>query len=231
VKWFVQVAPKLVQHMAIRESLRMTSFPMQEFRYNSDLSGGSLLVRESRVIADLLLNNATDSEWHQAVHLDNRLQKRSPATAKRLAGMLRKRLERLAPAFLQALRDGDDELTTQLAFVAALDRNLLLVEFMETVVRDAFVVRTEALARYQWLDFPEDRAFRDPSIADLAEISKKKIGQVVSRMLAEVGLLQSTRSLKLQYIVVRPEVNSLLNSSHRDRIRACLNVSSANPAE
>jgi hypothetical protein len=211
--------------MAIRESLRMTSFPMQEFRYNSDLSGGSLLVRESRVIADLLLNNATDSEWHQAVHLDNRLQKRSPATAKRLAGMLRKRLERLAPAFLQALRDGDDELTTQLAFVAALDRNLLLVEFMETVVRDAFVVRTEALARYQWLDFPEDRAFRDPSIADLAEISKKKIGQVVSRMLAEVGLLQSTRSLKLQYIVVRPEVNSLLNSSHCDRIRACLNVS------
>jgi hypothetical protein len=33
----------------------MISFPMQEFRYNSDLSGGSLLVRESRVIAELLL--------------------------------------------------------------------------------------------------------------------------------------------------------------------------------
>jgi len=209
----------------------MISFPMQEFRYNSDLSGRSLLVRESRVIADLLLNNATDSEWHQAVNLDNRLQKRSPATAQRLARVLRKRLGRWAPSFWYALRDGDDELATQLAFAAALDRNLLLVEFMETVVRDAFVVRTEALARYQWLDFLEDRAFRDPSIADLAEISKKKIGQVVFRMLAEVGLLQSTRTCRLQHIVVRPEVNSLLNSSHRDRIRACLNVSSANPAE
>lgn len=202
---------------------------MQEFRYNSDLSGGSLLVRESRVIVELLLNNVTDSEWHQAVHVDNRLQKRSPATAKRLARVLRKRLNRLAPPFWYALRDGDDELATQIAFVAALDRNLLLVEFMETVVRDAFVLRAGALARYQWLDFLEDCAFRDPSIADLAEISKKKIGQVVFRMLAEVGLLQSTRTLKLQHIVVRPEANSLLNSSHRDRIRACLNVSSANP--
>lgn len=202
---------------------------MQEFRYNSDLSGGSLLVRESRVIVELLLNNVTDSEWHQAVHVDNRLQKRSPATAKRLARVLRKRLNRLAPPFWYALRDGDDELATQIAFVVALDRNLLLVEFMETVVRDAFVLRAGALARYQWLDFLEDCAFRDPSIADLAEISKKKIGQVVFRMLAEVGLLQSTRTLKLQHIVVRPEVNSLLNSSHRDRIRACLNVSSANP--
>ena len=82
---------------------------MQEFSYDSDLIGGSLLVRESRVIAELLLEQANEEQWKQAIQTENRLQKRSPATAKRQAGALRKRLERLDEPFWRALRDGDDE--------------------------------------------------------------------------------------------------------------------------
>ena len=203
---------------------------MQNFSYDSDLIGGSLLVRESRVIVELLLENADDAQWRQAIQAENRLQKRSPATAKRQASALRKRLARLDQPFWRALRDGDDELATQVAFVAALERNLLLVEFVETIVQDAFSLRAENLAQYQWTDFLEDRSHRDPAIEDWTEVSKKKMGQVVFRMLAEVGLLQSTRSLRLQHVLVRLEVNALLEDSRRDRIKACLNVSSANPA-
>lgn len=203
---------------------------MREFSYDSDLIGGSLLVREARVIAGLLLSKADDAEWKRVIHTENRLQKRSPATAKRQASALRKRLERLDEPFWRALRDGDDELATQVAFVAALERNLLLVEFVETVLKDAFILRAEKLAQYQWMDFLEDRAHRDPTIAGWTESSKKKMGQVVFRILAEVGLLQSTRSLRLQNLLVRPEVNVLLEDSRRYRIKACLNVSSTNPA-
>ena len=202
---------------------------MQEFSYDSDLIGGSLLVRESRVIAELLLEQANEEQWKQAIQTENRLQKRSPATAKRQAGALRKRLERLDEPFWRALRDGDDELATQVAFVAVLERNLLLVEFVETVLRDAFILRAEKLAQYQWLDFLEDRAHWDPAIEDWTESSKKKMGQVAFRILAEVGLLNGTRSLRLQHMLVRPEVNVLLEDSRRHRIKACLNVSSANP--
>jgi hypothetical protein len=203
---------------------------MHEFSYDSDLIGGSLLVREARIIADLLLSKADDAEWKRVIHTENRLQKRSPATAKRQASALRKRLERLDEPFWRALRDGDDELASQIAFVAVLERNLLLVEFVETVLRDAFILRAEKLAQYQWMDFLEDRAHRDPAIGTWTESSKKKMGQVAFRILAEVGLLRSTRSLRLQNILVRPEVNVLLEDTRRYRIKACLNVSSTNPA-
>ena len=163
---------------------------MQEFSYDSDLIGGSLLVRESRVIAELLLAQAGEEQWKQAIQIENRLQKRSPATAKRQASALRKRLERLDEPFWRALRDGDDELASQIAFVAVLERNLLLVEFVETVLRDAFILRAEKLAQYQWMDFLEDRAHRDPAIGTWTESSKKKMGQVAFRILAEVGLVQ-----------------------------------------
>jgi len=203
---------------------------MREFSYDSDLIGGSLLVRESRVVAELLLENADEGEWKQAIQVENRLQKRSPATAKRQASALKKRLSRLDQPFWKALRDGDDELATQVAFVAALERNLLLVEFLETVVQDAFMLQAENLEQYQWSDFLEDRSHRDLAIGDWTESSKKKMGQVVFRILAEVGLLQSTRNLRLQHMLVRPEVKVLLEDSRRYRIKACLNISSANPA-
>lgn len=199
---------------------------MRPFSYDSDLIGGSLQVRECRVIADLLLSKATPEQWHEAIQQQNLLQKRSPASAKRVAQALRKRLERLDQPFWRAIRDGDDELATQVAFCAALERNLLLVEFIETVLRDAYLTRAETLEAWRWGDFLDERSHRDSAIETWTESSRKKMGQVVYRMLAEVGLLKNTRCMQLQTLLVRPEVRALLDDSYRHRIKTCLEVSS-----
>lgn len=198
---------------------------LEQFHYDSDLIGGSLMVRESRIIADLLLQQATAEQWQQAIQLENVLQKRTAASAQRNATAIRKRLERLEPDFWKALRDGDDELATQVAFCGALERNLLLVEFMETVLRDAYTSQAEQLDSYVWLDFLEERSQRDPDIVDWKESSKKKMGQVVFRMLAEVGYLKSTRKLELQRVIVRAELRSLLEEHYKQRIKRSMEVS------
>lgn len=198
--------------------------PSSIFSYNSDLIGGSLMVRESRIVAELLLAGVDDAVWRAAILDENRLQKTRPATAKRMAQAIRKRLERLEPPFWQALRDGDDQLATQVAFCAALVRNLLLVEFLETVVADACVTRAETLEPYQWDDFLADRAHCDPAIADWSPSSCKKMGQVAFRMLSEVGLLESARSRRLRPLLLRPEVVDLLERYRLIRLQDCLNA-------
>lgn len=198
---------------------------MVDFTYNSDLTGGSLMVRESRIIANLLLEDATPEQWHEAVQVENLLQKKSQASAKRNAQAIRKRLELMAPEFWKALRDGDDELATQVAFCAALERNLLLVEFMERVVQDAYATHTESLELYLWNDFLEDCAHKDPVIHDWKESSKKKMGQVVFRMLAEMAYVNNSRSLKLQTVLIRPEIKAMLEDNYQHRIKDCLDVS------
>lgn len=200
---------------------------MQRFSYDSDLIGGSLQVRESRIIADLLLQGATPEQWQEVVQQQNRLQKRTPASAKRVAQALRKRLERLDEPFWRAIRDGDDQLATQVVFCSALERNLLLVEFIETVLHDAFITRAEVLETYHWNEFLDERCQRDSAISMWTESSRKKMAQVVYRMLAEVGLLESTRTMKLQHLLIRSEVRSLLEDSYRNRIKACFEVSNA----
>ena len=62
-------------------------------RYKADITAGSLKVAESRVIADLLLRGIDQQEWKDAVLHQNVLQARHPATAVRLARLIRSRLE------------------------------------------------------------------------------------------------------------------------------------------
>ena len=200
---------------------------MHRFHYDSDLIGGSLQVRESRIVADLLLQDASPEQWHEVIQQQNRLQKRAPASAKRVAQAIRKRLERLDAPFWRAIRDGDDELATQVVFCSALERNLLLVEFIETVLKDAFVTRAGVLEPYHWNEFLDERSHRDSAITTWTESSRKKMAQVVYRMLAEVGLLKSTRNMKLQNLMIRSEVRVLLDDSYRYRLKACLEVSNA----
>ena len=197
---------------------------MVKFSYNSDLIGGSLMVRESRFVAALMLDNRSGEKWQQAVITENQLQKRSPSTARRNSQAIRKRLERLDDEYWRMLRDGDDELATQVSFVAALERNLLLVEFMETVLVDAYLTKVENLQAYQWDEFLTDREARDLAIGQWAESSRKKMGQVVLRMLAEAGYLVSSRSLKLQRVTLRAELKQLLIDKHQHRLLACMEM-------
>lgn len=192
------------------------------FHYDSDLIGGPLMVRESRIVAELLLADFDQAAWRAAIIDDNCLQKARPATARRVAQAIRKRLERLPTPFWQALRDGDEQLATQVAFCSALARNLLLLEFLEDVVADAFVVQAETLEPYQWQEFLEERSARDPAIARWSASSQQKMRQVAFRMLYEVGLIADNRHRRIQPLVVRDDVLALLESHQQNRIRRCL---------
>jgi hypothetical protein len=197
---------------------------MGEFTYNSDLTGGSLMVRESRVVANLLLSNVSEEEWRQKIQVDNALQKRSAATAKRKSQAIRKRLELMEPEYWRAIRDGDDELATQTTFVTALQRNSLFVEFMERVVKDLYAIHVNKIELYHWLDFLDDYGNRDKKILDWQESTRKKTGQIVFRMLAEVGFLDSVKLKNLQTIVLRPEVKTMLENTCKQRLMACMDM-------
>jgi hypothetical protein len=79
-----------------------------------------LKVAESRIIADLLLRGVNEKEWKGAILIQNVLQVRHPATAVRLARLIRSRLELMDAELWQLVRDGNGTVASQALLAAAI---------------------------------------------------------------------------------------------------------------
>ncbi len=94
--------------------------PTAEHHYNAEISAGSLMLRESRAIAVLLLAGADEAAWHKAIYVDNILQKNVPSTARRMVRLIRNRLEIMAPDLWEIVVNGTSEVALQSLMAAAI---------------------------------------------------------------------------------------------------------------
>jgi hypothetical protein len=166
-------------------------------RYNAEISAGSLLPLESRRIAALLLTQPDAAAWQHAVEVDNILQKKTPATARRQARLLQRRLSTVDAQAWQMMVSRESEVLTQMLLAAAVKHSLLLGDFLLRVYADRQRRLEPALAPVDWQDFLAECAHRDPVVLAWSATTKAKLFQVIVRILAEAKLLESARSLKL----------------------------------
>ncbi|MGB4857783.1 MAG: DUF1819 family protein [Dokdonella sp.] len=187
-------------------------------RYQADLSAGSLMLPESRIVAGLMIASTNPENWDQAIRSDNVLQKSSPATAIRQARLIRLRLESIDASVWSSIRDGDKEMATQLLFAAALKHSELLKDFLREVVADHVRRLEHSLSITAWEPFLHDCAARDPAVATWTESTRKKLLQVIIRILAEAKYLESTRSLRLLPPHLHPAVRQSLSAAGEEQL-------------
>ncbi|HDY7459592.1 TPA: DUF1819 family protein [Vibrio vulnificus] len=192
---------------------------MTEYKkYLGDLIGGSLMIKESQLIADLLLTQPSKEQWDDAIVNQNILQKRSPASAKRNAATIKKRIGSLSNEFLSALANANHEAAAQLMMAATLINSPLLADFMRTVVMDAKRMYRESIDSKDWEYFWEDKCRLYPEFAEMSESSTYKIAQVAFKVMTDGGFLESTKSKVLTNIYIEPDVRSLLIEMDKEDI-------------
>lgn len=192
--------------------------------YNAEITAGSLLLKESRAIVQLLLQGANDVEWQRAIAIENILQKTSPASAKRMATLIRKRLELMPRELWSMVAEGTTEVATQSLLAAAIKHSRLLGDFMVQVLPNHYRSFDHQLLRREWDSFLTDCAHVDPAVATWSSSTKTKIGQVIFRVLAEAGYLDNTRSLKLQPVPITPEVSRFLYVHNEHYTLKCMEI-------
>ncbi|WP_445427430.1 DUF1819 family protein [Alishewanella sp. HL-SH05] len=186
--------------------------------YLGDLIGGGLMIRESQLIAALLLTKPDQAAWDNAITNQNILQKRSDASAKRNAATIKKRLATVNDVFLEKLAYGNTELSTQLIFAATLINSTILADFMRSVVLDARRLFRSQLDASDWEHFWQQRCRLFPELATLTESSTYKIAQVAIKCVADAGYINDTRQKHLQNVYLQPEVRQLLAQLGREDI-------------
>jgi hypothetical protein len=196
-----------------------------EMRYKADITAGALKLPESRIIADLLLRRVDAEHWKEEIERKNVLQTRNPATAKRLARLIRCRLETMGPDLWKLVRDGKGDVATHAVFAAAVKHSPLLGDFLRTVLGDQYRMFGEALSNKMWADYLEGCQERDPDMPLWNESTRRRLRSSVFQMLAQAGYLENTRNLKLRTVHVAEQVCRYLKANHEEDVLRCIKVS------
>lgn len=183
-------------------------------RYNAEISAGSLMPLESKRVAAFLLTNPDDAAWVHAIEIENILQKNTPATARRQARLIRRRLNTLDADAWQQIAQREHEVSIQLLLVAAVKHSRLLGDFMQRVYADHQRRLDLTLNPSDWEGFLAECTHHDPDVGEWSTSTKAKLFQVVVRILSEAKYLENPKSMKLTPRSLHPDVRRYLAQRH-----------------
>ena len=192
--------------------------------YTATITSASLRLRESRIIADLLLQDVCREAWDAALFDQNALQMSSVVSIKRISRLVRARLEPLGRGLWEMVRDGSRELATQATFAGAIKDSHLLGDFLDIAVREQRALFATKLERHIWNEYIAGCRGRDPEMPHWSDTTVAKLRSVIFGMLAEVGYLKSTRSLELQNVFVDAQLASYLREQGETYVLRCMEV-------
>ena len=193
--------------------------------YKADIIAGALKLPESRLIADLLLRHVDAEGWKDAIVTKNVVQARSPATARRLTKLIRGRLETMGPGLWKLVRDGNSDLATHAVFAAAVKHSPLLADFLKIVVSEQYQLFSKKLTNKLWANYVEGCRERDADMPSWNETTQRGLQSSVFQMLALVGYIENTRSLKLQTVHIADQVVRYLKANQEEFTLRCIQVS------
>jgi hypothetical protein len=193
-------------------------------RYQANFTKGGLMVPESRLVADLLLQGIDAAGWKQAIVGDNLLRKRSPTTASTKALLIRARLRTMTADLWRLVRDGDRPVATQALFAATIKCSPLVGDFMDLVVRDLYRRFEATLKPQHWDRYIEDCHTRDPRTPHWSAGTLSSLRTRVFGMLTEAGYLSDARTRTLRSLTVAPTVLDYLKAHGEDYALRCMQV-------
>jgi hypothetical protein len=193
-------------------------------RYQAEITTGSLKVTESRRIANLLRQGTSEMGWKEALYDQNILQTRSPATARRLALLLRGRLGLMDADLWTLVRDGSSLVATHACLAAAVKHSALLGDFLDLVVREQYQCYAEALSNKLWEEYIVDCRGRDPDMPQWSNSTIARLRSSVFQILAQAGYVENTRTLRLQTAHMAPQALDYLTDHHEHYVLRCLQV-------
>lgn len=192
--------------------------------YTATITTASLRVRESRIVADLLLRGVSDQQWQEAIYEQNVLQFKSVESARRISRLLKARLKPMGKGLWSMVSTGSLELATQATFAGAVKNSRLLGDFMDITMREQHALFARRLEPSLWSDFIAGCRGRDPDMPHYSESTSARLRSAVFKMLAEAGYLKDTKSLIMQSVFVDEQLAAYLKNRGENYVLRCMEV-------
>lgn len=157
--------------------------------YNMSFTAGGLFLRESIELAELFLLVGDWTTVRSKALDHNLIQSRTKSSAIRICREICKRLEGLSKAELKILAKGSMQEQQQILWLAICRRHSFIREFAVEVIREKYLQLDLDLRPEDYDAFFNAKAEWHDVLEQITESTRKKLRQVIFRMLRETGLL------------------------------------------
>lgn len=193
--------------------------------YNGEMVAGALLEKESKILAQLMLEDPDEATLKKRLFSENLLQKRSQQTIKRQVSLIKSRLTTLYPDAWKLIAKGSSEAANQALLVGAIKSSRLLGDFLQKVIKGHISLFQKQVSIRDWDKFLEECAQIDSHVNHWSDSTKEKLRQVVFRILTQVKILENARNRKILPFFLNPEVKRLLVKHNETYVLKCLEIS------
>lgn len=185
---------------------------MEAPRYSADLTGNPLLFTETRMTAKMRCAGLADDEIVDKIWKDNLYQYNGRRKVRERAWAVLRRLDELSPELVSVVADGPLDLAKLTALYAVAKSNRLVADFIAEVYLPNARMTEGRIERADAKDFFRVLREQNEKVAAWSESTIERLRQAVVKMLADAGLIVSTRNPK----IVRP----IIPASYRAALKA-----------
>ncbi len=157
--------------------------------YRMSFTSAGLLVRESLILAQTYQSIQDWEMVKKSSFEQNLLQARKPSSAKRNIREISHRLRTLTADQFELLIDGGYADQLQMLWLATAKTYKFVLEFSQEVIREKYLKLDYMLSYDDFDSFFNTKAEWDDGLDGLSESTRKKIRQVLFRMMHEAEIL------------------------------------------
>lgn len=185
--------------------------------YNASITSEQFLFYETRITAGLIIDRLNHREIIDRVFKENLFQYPTEKSLKRIAGICCRRLEALNDeTLIRAITTESSETARQICLYAMMKQHRLVWDFMIVVVGGKYRHMETSFSKDDITAFITRLREQDDLVATWSESTISKITQVLGRILAENGYLDSVRAKKLNRVSISPILENAIRNTGQD---------------
>lgn len=178
-------------------------------KYRMSFTVGGLFYQEAVLAADLYVKSKDWTRVREEILKTNLFQIKTSSALKRICSEVLSRLKPLSLEQLKIIQEGSRQEQLQILWVAVCKRYSFIRDFAVEVIREKFLLMDYSLAEEEYTIFFDTKAEWHEELEKLKDSTKKKLKQVLFRMLREAEIT-SEMNIILPSILTRRVARALL---------------------
>ena len=197
---------------------------MGELKYKASLTREQFLFYETRTVARLMLQGKSEIEIVEEVVRDNLFQYPTERTIKNNASTCYRRLSLLGDrSLIEAIANQSFETAKQIVLYAIMKDNLLVWEFMATVIGEKYRVQDFSYGRSVLNNYFLRLQEQNDVIASWSDSTISKLKSVIGRLLVETEYIDDFKADHLNPVWLNPLLENVIRNNHDEVILPAFN--------